>query len=542
MSKKIDTNKKKRAIRLPKKAVRIILFIFSFFILLLIVFLLSLQSSRVQTYLTQKVADFMSSQIHSGITVGKVDIEFFNKIVIKDILIKDNKQDTLLFLKTLKADIIEIDNSNEQIFFDKIVIDSFVLKVYKDKNQKFNYDYVYNLLNPKKRTDILIASSGIPENKTWKFDFKKLTIINSAIAYKKYNAKKYLKKNFFNNEDFYLKNIYFSIDDFKNENDTISFHIENISFIDKSGFYLKKFTSYHKISPKTIEYKNLEIQTPYTSIKSEILKIDFDSLENLKNLDKNVKINFLLNHSAISFKDITFFLPSFLGFKNNLKLEGKIKGTLGSLHGENVNFYFGKETKLLSNFTIKNLDNPKKMYVNFNLEDLIISQLDLKTIPNLELPAQIKQLGKINLKTQFTKFKNDFIIKNKIATDLGKIDLNIYFQPTEEGKISNFKGDIYTENLNIGKLIYPKGTKEVLEIGLENQLEGVFLDDGQLQASMKGKILRMLYNEYLYKDIQIESEIDKEKIKGEIIIEENNPFLSGRLSFDFKFKDLGKLQ
>ncbi|MBN1987375.1 MAG: hypothetical protein JW761_13775, partial [Prolixibacteraceae bacterium] len=66
---------------------------------------LSVQNSRVQTYLTQMFANQLSKQIHSKITVGKVNIAFFNKIILNDVLVEDQKSDTLFYTQKLLAKI-----------------------------------------------------------------------------------------------------------------------------------------------------------------------------------------------------------------------------------------------------------------------------------------------------------------------------------------------------------------------------------------------------------------------------------------------------
>ncbi len=538
-----ENKKRKRKIRLPKNTWKILSFAFLIFFVILIIFLLSLQSSRMQTFLTQKVADFLSDEIHKGITVGKVDIEFFNKIVLKKVFIKDNKGDTLLYLKTLKADIIEIDNENSRLYLDEIFIDGLKLKVIKSKKGKTNYNFANILFN--KKTKIKFLKASTEKEKDWKFDFKKLKIINSSVSYKDENAKKHHFKNIFNKNDFFLENIYFSIDNFKNDSDTLTFKIEKINFLDKSGFYLKNFSSQHKISPKTIEYKNLKIETSNSKIFSKILKIDFDSIADLKNKNPNIAIEFLLKKSKISLKDISYFVPKLYGLENDIFLETELNGKLGDLHCTKLNFYFEKETELICNFVAKDITDFKKSNLYFNIEKFITNESDLEKIKvppfekkkNLKLPKEFGNLGKIFYSGSFTKLENDFIIKNKFNTDLGNINLDIFFRPLEDWKVYNFKGNIFTEHFNLGKLIYPKKSKQVFEIGIKNELKGVFKDKN-LKAEMNGIILKMLFDKYLYKNIQINSNFDKNKIDGYIIIDKENPFLSGKFTFDFKFKDL----
>ena len=58
----------------------------------------ALQNSRIQTLLTQELAKDLSKKIDSRISVGGVYFRFFNQLVLEDVLLEDQQDDTLFFL------------------------------------------------------------------------------------------------------------------------------------------------------------------------------------------------------------------------------------------------------------------------------------------------------------------------------------------------------------------------------------------------------------------------------------------------------------
>ena len=81
-----------------KKATKILLIILTLLIVMTGSIYIALQSSIVQTFLTRKLAKELSSRIDANITIGKVDISLFQKILLKDVMLEDQQSDTLLFV------------------------------------------------------------------------------------------------------------------------------------------------------------------------------------------------------------------------------------------------------------------------------------------------------------------------------------------------------------------------------------------------------------------------------------------------------------
>jgi hypothetical protein len=64
-----------------------------------------LRTSSVQTYVSRKLADYLSKELNTVVTVGGVDIEFISKIVLEDLYIEDLHHDTLLSASKVKAEL-----------------------------------------------------------------------------------------------------------------------------------------------------------------------------------------------------------------------------------------------------------------------------------------------------------------------------------------------------------------------------------------------------------------------------------------------------
>src|SRR5574343_1819108 len=92
----------------------------------------------VQTYVAQKLAKYLSNELHANIQVKGVDIDLFKTIVLEDLLVEDQHKDTLLYVNKLKVDIAEILIKENKFTLNKLELVHPVFHLRKYKNEKFN--------------------------------------------------------------------------------------------------------------------------------------------------------------------------------------------------------------------------------------------------------------------------------------------------------------------------------------------------------------------------------------------------------------------
>ena len=55
-----------------------------------------LRSNAVQNYITHKAASYLSSQLHTKVQIGGIDIGFFFQIILEDINIEDKHNNSMI--------------------------------------------------------------------------------------------------------------------------------------------------------------------------------------------------------------------------------------------------------------------------------------------------------------------------------------------------------------------------------------------------------------------------------------------------------------
>ena len=107
---------------------------------------LATYNSSFQTFLVKQYLKSLAKHLNTEITVGEVNVSFFNTAKLKNLFIRDLHKDTLLYVDELDVDIDEFSVKDKKIILDDVVLSDcyFNLQNYKNKkgsNLTFIIDY-----------------------------------------------------------------------------------------------------------------------------------------------------------------------------------------------------------------------------------------------------------------------------------------------------------------------------------------------------------------------------------------------------------------
>ena len=83
---------------------------------------MALRSPRVQTKITQYIAEYFSEEWQTEVSVRGVDIGFFNRLILEGLYVEDLKGDTLTYLGDLHLGLSSFSMDKNQVYLDKIRI------------------------------------------------------------------------------------------------------------------------------------------------------------------------------------------------------------------------------------------------------------------------------------------------------------------------------------------------------------------------------------------------------------------------------------
>ncbi len=166
--------------RMIRRSSRIILRVILIFLFLLVIIIFLLQTSFVQNFGRKKIQAYLESKLHTKVIIGEFSIDFPKNIVLKNIYLEDQHQDTLLSAGNLNLDVNLWGLFNHKVVVNNMNLDRWVVNmVRRSPDSDFNYTFIVkafasNKTSPEKATNA---------NSPWTFELGNVHLANIHAQY-----------------------------------------------------------------------------------------------------------------------------------------------------------------------------------------------------------------------------------------------------------------------------------------------------------------------------------------------------------------------
>ncbi|MBX7226656.1 MAG: translocation/assembly module TamB domain-containing protein [Chitinophagales bacterium] len=471
--------------------------------LLLILFLLVasvailsilIQKPSFQTYVVQKVAAYLSEKADTKITVGSVEIKFFNRVRLNEFYVETQQGDTLLYAKNLDTHIGFLSLRKRQIFVDDIYLEGVRFKGQRKKgSQAYNFTFLEKLFQSKKPKK---------NKEPVEFNIKKVHLKDINLTMHDY-------------EGGFLSDLMF---------DKLTVDIEKMDFKQKQ--IVLKDILFDKPSGKIVllEKEKNAIDTA-TAVKKPF------AISTGWNISFN---DFKLNQGNIFFEDKNIsqkpnklpFDPKLLYVQDiNLHMKDTRYDSLISTNIATLNLHIGEKLNL------KNFEG------NFTFTDKLLEAKDLHlAFNNSVLKSYVS--AEYDAISDFKSFANNVYVNGKIETLKVKKEDILLFAPKArpyltdvslKGDIRGTFGNIKTENLKVyaGNATVLEGSASIKGLPtIKQMLLDVKVDN---LSTTSNELKRLLSFTKLPKEID---KLGKIKFKGSFFGFINDFVANGTLSTD----------
>lgn len=512
-------------------------------ILIFVLFLVfAIQTSPFQTFITRKATNYLSKELDTKIKIGRISITFLDKILLEDLLIKDQKNDTLAFISRLYVTIDQSKRENKFII-NKVDIETATFHLSRDKKTgDYNYWFI---------TDYFESDSK-STSKPMGLHLREIHLKNVNLDYD--DNRKYYSIFGMDYDHLKIRNINLDINDMEIKDDIYKGHISHLSATEKSGFILDKLAGYAKVSPKGICLKSLSIKTPLSSIYAPKLNMNMHHFEDVYTFEDSVSFDASINESKVSLRDVSYFATALEGMEQIVHLKADVTRKVENLKITNLDLKTGKNTHIVGNLTLPDFDHFEESFFNERIDYAYISIKDLKKIKlpvdskdrYIEFDEYVERLNYFETnKVSIDGHHDEFVFAAKqISTALGTfhLDNGIQFEKNQEHDSYNFTQslsndyDVKVDSFKIGKFL------DNSELGI---IDGNFLLSGEAFSlakihfnSIAGHINQLDYLNYPYSNIDITggSLVDQIFEAEKIEVDDKNIQLSYAGGIDFKGK------
>jgi hypothetical protein len=473
--------------------------------------------SGVQTYIAKQLASYLSDELETEVSIGKVDISWFLNLDLVDLKINDRKHRPIIDAKEVMLDFSKISRFKHILTFSKVRLYKANIRMVKYATDRdWNYSFIIDYFSSKKPAPIKPKPS-----KPWSLIVNALDLKSCRFLLQDQTSDTISKGICFSNIK--ASDINLSVNGLRTVNDTIFGNIKLLSVKEHCGFDLKEFKSQIKISPVSLEAKNLHFVTNRSDVSMN-LRFDYLGYKAFGNFIDSINIHSQIKSTKLQFEDIAYFAPDLKGMVDLIDLDGEINGKINNLRAKDFTFKYGDHTKFNGNITLTGLPNIYESFVHLSVRELKTSISDLHKIKlpggqSIPLKPNYDNVGNITIKGFFTGFYNDFVSYADYKTNVGDFSTDISVKRNKSPIYITYNGKLKGHNINIGKI---DSLEQYLgKMNMNLQIEGKGIDFKNMDANLTGTIDSLEFKGNKIGKIDLTGALKKQAFTGLIKVRDN---------------------
>ncbi|MBN2165317.1 MAG: translocation/assembly module TamB domain-containing protein [Marinilabiliaceae bacterium] len=456
----------------------------------------------IQNNIAKRITFFLSEKYKTEISISQIQIHPFSQISLKQLLIRDQKTDTLLYCDEINVSIDIFALKNKEVLFNQISVTNPKINIYKE-NELFNFNFLIPDTT-QKQSDWIITpaniqiTNGIFKSIDWDDNS---AILNTFI--KKFNV---------------------VINNYYCKNDSLSLSLTHLSFHESSNLHITEGKARLAIGKKRLIAHNIKIKTEQSTINIDSISAKYNAISSLKTLNDSSHISIQISPSHIDYKDIDIFLKENKKIKYPIVLSGNFEGNLSNIKASDTKISFGNNSSIESEFNIIGLPNMNDAFVFLNIKSLQSNTTDISNLFKRVTQTgyswsndTFNKLGNIQFKGNVSGFFNDLVAYGDFNTNLGDIHTDLGIQINNR---INFAGNIKTNRFNIGRMINYE--QSIGNISTQISISGSHKSSKDFFAYMKGNIDSLTIKKYQYKNITINGLFANQKFDGQFELNDPN--------------------
>ena len=469
---------------------------------LLLIVLMHLPS--VQTFLGKEVAEALADKFGTKVEVGKVNLGFFNRIIIDDVMMYDQQGDSLIYASRLSAKIDYMAATQGKISVSSAQIFGLRANLYRQTAKSpANFQFVLDSL----------ASKDTTQHKPLDLHIGSLIIRRGAIAYNQRDVAP--RSGIFSPQHIRVSELSSHILLNHVTDNSIDLLLKKLSFKDESGFKLQSLHFKLQADRQKATLKEFRLLMPRSELVLDDLKATY-RFEGKRFIPESLHFEGGIQQSKITFADVASLVPALRHFDDAVFVSSRFSGTAKSISVPSLNLRTGSGSINLqargsyshaSSHPAWNAD-----IANLNLSPAGVEFLAENLGSKVKIPKEIQRLGTIHLTGKAKGYEKVLSAKGNIETDAGNISLQAVKND------DRIKASVDTRGVNLGRILDNRKLGTVVaKIDAHGSMKHIFA---------KGNIARFDYGNYDFHNIEIDGDYDMKALRGTASIADPNVNLS----------------
>ena len=465
--------------------------------------LLALRVPSVQTRIAHKAAEFLTKRLGQEVTIGRVDVRPFSRVLLDGVRVKDRRGGELFSIGRADADISlfsVFDPRHLHISLLTLNEPRFELKNLLGQPDSTTFSQftaaVGRLIGPSKDT-----SKAAP------FDFQVAAVAlrNGHFAIEKGDAPR--SKTYGKSIDYdhmQVDSIYADISKIQFA-DTLALRISQLHAVETpSQTQLREITADMKYGPHFWEFKDLSLRVGRSQIK-DYVRFEFRVFGNFADYNDSMKTIARLRNSRVYTDDIAKFAPQLATLHESVAISGDASGYVRDFKVNNLDVRYGKGTHIVAKRAhADGLPNYRESFIDLRLLPSVVVTNDLKKWLPASANKLVQRLGTVKLQGQILGFYSDFVANASFDTALGFVATDINLKTKTDLTHAIYEGTIRSNAFQVGKFL---GDESVIrDVTLNGRVAGTGFLPAFAQGRAKLTVPAIWLKGYRYRNIAFDGD------------------------------------
>ena len=460
-----------------------------------------------QRYMGNKAAGLLGDALGTEVKVGYINPGFLNRLVIDDVLIRDQQGKDMLMIHRLGVRISLWDLMNDKISISSAQVFGAHANLYQaTPDAAPNFQFALDSL----------ASEDTTSQTPLDLHINSLIIRHSSVRFDRLYEP--VTPQQLNPSHLYVKDISSYIILKALTPDTMNINVKKLSFTEQSGLKMDKFSMLYEGGRSHCHLYDMHIQMPGTDVSLNDVTANFQMEGNQIKMESFI-FQGNIPESHIRLSDISCLLPSLKTFNSTLTLSSHFKGKGYDIEIPDINISSSTgDISIHCDGFAKHINQQPEWYAN--IKDISLSAKTLNFISEnlrgrkVEVPAVIDRMGDIHLSGDVSgKALEQILVNQQIRSGAGNATVHFALDPRRD-----FIGNVQTTGINLRQLL---NDERFGMLATDIKVSGS-LAKHQEKIYVNGIVNQFEYNHYLYQNIKVDGGYAQNEINGKLSIDDPN--------------------
>lgn len=410
---------------------------FGTFLVLYLLLMFALDSSRVQAYMGDWFEQQLEQQLNTEVEIGRVELGLLNSVQLYNVSLKDQKGKELIDSKLIFGKIELRSLLYQRISLRNIALFDTRISLYQEKGARHpNFQFV------------LDAFKGDGKSKTpLHLRINSFLMRRGEVSFHHWGHPR-PAQSVFSPHHLHFRELEANLSLKHLSKDSINLRIRQLQLKESCGLQIRKLNLHIMANRQGAMVENLALETGHSRLEQEKIAMQFDATRDVSHFGKTLQVSGNVAGARISTRDIAYFVPRLLNFQQELTLSTDYHITPQRIAAQHLTLKNGQQSLALRGNFVLLRRNGRVEDVAADLEQLHVASSVVEQIyaltkrppeANPSLPKWLESVGAISLKGKglYSSTARSYY-RGELATQLGLLKADIYYQNrTIGGEISS---------------------------------------------------------------------------------------------------------